>query len=228
VQSLLIAPLTRASGHATVRVQRPNPAPFQPRVVTKASSAIAAPGEAVHDTLHVDVEPLKEGASAWGVYGPDGGPYTPIPVTVRSRLLGPFGAAPAEADQPPAGAAVVCEVTTVIDDGPGEYTTPDCTLPAGGYYVWVESIRPDDTPAPDAARVLPWTSRFGVADETVMAQSPAEATRDTPAQPQLAETGSDTTPAALIAMATVLLGFLAIAGRAARTRFPRRRRGLSR
>ena len=232
VQSVLTASAGRASAQAAMSTQRPSSLPFQPVVTTRASDAVAEPGAAVHDVLQVGVAAREGNAAEWGVYGDDGGPYTPIPVTVRSRLLGPFGSPPTASDQAPEDAPVVCEVVTTVDHGAGEYTTPSCTLPNAGYFVWVETITPDDTP-PDRGRprIQPWTSRFGESAETVVARV---------AQPQrsldtgrLAETGSTDGPgrvvAALIASSTALLGASALCLAWARRRStPRFRPGASR
>lgn len=173
VQSVLTVSPGRASAQAQASTQRPSSLPFQPLVATRASSAIAAQGATVHDVLRVDVAAEDGAASEWGVYGDDGGPYRPIPVTVRSRLLGPFTSPPVPADRAPADAPVVCEVTTAVDHGPGEYSTGSCTLPSAGYFVWAETISADDTAVEQGrARIRPWTSRFGEASETIQVNAP--------------------------------------------------------
>lgn len=219
VQSVLTSSPGRASARAEVSAQRPSSLPFQPVVTTKASDAVAVAGATVHDVLQVAARSEPGSTSEWGVYGEDGGPYTPIPVTVRSRLLGPFPTPPAPSDQTPTDAAPVCEVTTVVDHGPGEYSTPSCTLPSAGYFVWVETISPDDTASEHGrSRVRAWTSRFGEATETVMVSAP-------PAQPsadvdRLAETGAMDGPArtatALAAISGLLFGVSALCARWAR------------
>jgi hypothetical protein len=51
-------------------------------------------------------------------------------------------------------------------------TTPPCRVPAPGYYVWVESIDPADTPVDQGRdRLRPWRSPFGTASEVTF--SPA-------------------------------------------------------
>jgi len=141
------------------------PLPFQPRVVTRTSEAVAAAGTDLRDDLHVDVAVADGALTEWGHYpGADG--LLPIPVTVRSTLLGPFPDPIVEADERPEGAPEVCTVETWVVSGPGDYTTPSCTLPAAGFYVWVESIDAADTPVDQGRdRVRGWKSRFGVASE---------------------------------------------------------------
>ena len=218
VQSVLVAPGATASGRADASTERPSPLPFQPSVVTRASTQTAAPGAAVTDALEVSVAPSHDAgeSSEWGVFGADGGPYSPIQVTVRSRLLGPFDSVPAAADQAPADAPVVCEVTTLIDHGPGSYTTAPCTLPAAGHYVWTETISADDTPADQGReRVKPWTSRFGEVQETVLVTAPVVG------RAELAATGSDLSgaaPASAAAAAGVLAGLLLVRRRSLRRR----------
>ncbi|MGN6203309.1 hypothetical protein [Humibacter sp.] len=228
VQSVLTASPGRASAQAEVSMQRPSSLPFQPVVATKASDTVAVTGATVHDVLQVGVGTGHGVASEWGVYGDDGGPYTPIPIVVRSRLLGPFGSPSVASDQAPADAPVVCEVTTTIDHGPGEYSTPPCTLPNAGYFVWVETISPDDTaPEQGRSRVRSWTSRFGEASETVLVSAPP-AHPSAPAD-RLAETGSSDgqarIAAGLAATSATLFGISALCARWARRtarRLPRR------
>jgi hypothetical protein len=109
----------------------------------------------------------------WGTYTAADGQVLPIPVTIRSTLLGPLDSAPTPAPQPPDGSGVVCRVETVAEQGPARYTTPDCVLPAPGFYVWVETIDPADTAAEKGgARVRPWRSPFGTATEVTSATTP--------------------------------------------------------
>ena len=146
-----------------------SPLPFAPRVVTQASDTIAEAGTVVTDRLTLDVARGDGLLDEWGRYRADG-QLRPVPVTVRSRLLGPFFEPLVEADAAPADAPVVCEVETVVTDGPGTVTTPGCELPSTGWFTWVESIDPGDTsPSQGGERLRPWTSRFGTAPETTFA-----------------------------------------------------------
>lgn len=186
VQSVLIARPTTASAGASADRERPTPLPFQPTVVTTTSHAIAAPGAEIIDHLSVGIATEPGVAAEWGVTGPEGGPYAPIPVTVRSQLLGPFADQPQESPEVPLGAPVVCEVQTLVDAGPGEYTTPSCILPEDGYYVWVERIEPSDTlPEDGGSMIRPWRSAFGVTSEITLASTPVVP------EERLAETGAD-------------------------------------
>ena len=219
VQNLLLATAASASASAHAAVERPSLKPFQPTVTTRTSAATASAGASISDALTVGVSAGEGTAATWGVYGPDGGPYKPIPVTVRSSLLGPFDAAPAEADAPPTDAPVVCTVDTLVDNGPGDYKTDSCTLAGPGYYVWVESINAQDTSADSGrARVMPWHSRFGTAAEVSVVPRPVA----TAPIRYLADTGSALDPRLpALAAAILALGImLAAAGRARARRAP--------
>ncbi|GAB3616293.1 hypothetical protein GCM10027416_08500 [Okibacterium endophyticum] len=228
-QNLLIASTATATATADAETEGPSVFPFQPVVSTQTSAAEAQPGTAVHDVVTLDVAPSEGHTSEWGVYGPPGGPYSPIPVTIRSRLLGPFTDPVVEADAPPADAPVVCDVQLVVTTGPGEYTTPECTLPAAGYYVWVERIVPGDTPHEQGGgRIAPWESRFGVASEITLVPFPVPETPvpeapapNPPAPPELAETGAAGPVAGLLIAAVFALGGLVMMARARASRSAR-------
>jgi hypothetical protein len=209
VQNLLIASAASASAIDRLVIDRPTAKPFQPTVTTQTSDATATAGASITDKLTVGIAPADGKSAQWGVYGPDGGPYKPVPVTVRSSLLGPFDAQPAEADAPPADAPVVCSVQTPIENGPGDYETAPCTLTEPGYYVWVESIEAEDTP-PEAGRVhvIGWHSRFAVTTEVTVVPAPVPAVPvETAPIRYLAETGSSIQPLpAGLAAAVILLG----------------------
>lgn len=211
VQSVLIARPITVGAEASAEYSRTTPLPFQPVVTTITSQAEAAPGVELVDHLAVDITTDVGLAAEWGVVGPDGGPYSPIPVTVRSQLLGPFAQQPVEAPEPPLGAPVVCDVVTVVDAGPGDYTTPSCVLQEPGYYVWVERIEPSDTaPEDGGAMIRPWRSAFGVASEVTLVSAPP--TPEVPEAPEerLAETGTD--DQSMFALAWAAAGALALGG----------------
>ncbi len=200
-QNLLAAGSASASATATVTTTLASVHAFQPVVSTRTSATVADEGAAISDTVVVGVEPTETTLAEWPVFGPPGGPFSPVPVTVRSRLLGPFAEPIVPAEHPPADAPVVCEVSLVISTGPGEYVTPECTLAGPGTYVWVETISPADTSATEGgARILPWTSAFGVATEITTVNAPvppvAVEQRDVaqpdvaPPAPTLPETGN--------------------------------------
>ncbi|MEO8907878.1 MAG: hypothetical protein ABI310_07335 [Microbacteriaceae bacterium] len=195
VQNLLLAAApVRAVADAVA--ERVTPLPFQPQVVTRTSVATAAVGARITDRLSVSaIGGSPEQSAVWGVVGPDGGPYAPIPVTVHSTLLGPFEHAPEQAAEAPAGAPVVCEVSTLVDHGPGDYETEPCSLPAAGHYVWVERLDAADTAAEQGAnRILPWRSEFGVAEEVSFVPAPAVPTEIGPAAIPPAPTVRTTAP----------------------------------
>jgi hypothetical protein len=119
-------------------------------------------------------------------------------------------------------APVVCTVE-VIATGVGEYRTPDCVLPAAGWYVWTEKIDPDRTSAEQGgARVLPWVSDFGIAAEVtraVMPVAPAVASK-------LANTGTDVglLPVAFASGALPIGALFAALGRATVSRRTKQRK----
>lgn len=205
VQSVLVARPITVSAAASADRERPTPLPFQPIVVTTTSHATATPGTELTDHLSVGISTDSGLSAEWGLVGPEGGPYTPIPVTVRSQLLGPFAERPVESPEIPLGAPVVCEVETLVDAGPGEYTTPSCILPADGHYVWVERIEPSDTAPEDGGMMIrPWRSAFGVASEITLASTPPVP------EERLAETGAD--DRALLLAGSAAVGALVLGG----------------
>jgi len=176
-QGLILARPADARADAQADATAPSPLPFAPRVETRASRAVATAGGAIADSLHVTAGPATGSTrvtDGWGTTREPDGRLRPIPVTVRSRLLGPFPEQVGpERDDAPADAPEVCRVATLIDHGPGDYSTPACTLPQGGFYTWVTSISPDDTSVADGrSRVLPWRSTFGQAVETTQVPHP--------------------------------------------------------
>ena len=238
VQNLLLGGAASARAVADASAERPTPLPFQPQVVTRASSATAAVGGEITDHLTVSAvggeAEAASGAAAsgaatqhssvWGVFGADGGPYSPVPVTVRSTLLGPFQSAPERAAEAPTDAPVVCEVSTVIDRGPGDYETEPCTLPAAGHYVWVERIDAADSAAEQGAgRILPWRSAFGVVEEISFVPLPASPAAPAaertiaPVKHELAATGGpigfggDAPGTIVLAVGALLVGILLFA-----------------
>jgi hypothetical protein len=184
-QRMILARPADARADARAEAHAPSPLPFAPRVVTSTSRAVAAAGDDIADRLHVTADPAAPAehgrpatSDGWGLVRRDDGTLGPVPVTVRSRLLGPFPEQVGpERDDVPDHAPQVCEVATRVARGPGDYTTPACRVPGGGYYTWVETISPDDTSIADGrARVLPWRSTFGAATETSQVPQPPSIT----------------------------------------------------
>lgn len=198
-QSVLIAVLATAEAHAAATVTGPSPLPFQPVVTTVTSTPDAAPGAVVHDRITVSVDTADGLLPSWGVRATDDG-FEPIAAIVESTLHGPFDEPITQSDTAPEDSPVVCVVETPVD-GTGEYETPECALPAAGYYVWTERIDPA-TMAPDAGgeRMRPWQSAFGIASEITMVSAPVETETAV-----LAETG-DRVEAGPTAFAAALAG----------------------
>ena len=233
-QNLLTARAAAARATASASTALPSERPFQPVVSTRTSAAVAGEGTSVFDTVVVDVQESASTLSEWAVYGPAEGPFSPVPVTIRSRLLGPFDEVIVPSAVAPADAPVVCEVTVDVTTGPGEYVTPACTLAGPGHYVWVESISPaDTTPAEGRDRIRPWASPFGVTTEITTVNVPPappapvdlpEVVRQ-PVAPTLPETGSATADGVTLvtlALALIVSGATCLVGQ--RPSAPQKRR----
>ncbi|MDN4616139.1 hypothetical protein P5G50_16955 [Leifsonia sp. F6_8S_P_1B] len=248
-QALLVAVPATATAEAGASVTGPSPLPFQPTVTTVTSAAEAAPGTAIVDHLTVGVATGDGLLPTWPVRGGDDG-FEAVEVVVESRLLGPFPAPIEQAPAVPADAPEVCAVSTTVT-GTGDYTTPECTVPEPGYYVWVERIDPGAVPPElGGERVREWQSGFGVAEEVTRVLAPVvthvvpPAPTPTPVAPAppaapvapavvdaptmaLAETGTDMSPAPVwIAAGAVAAGGLMVSGGALVPRGSRVRRGL--
>ncbi len=182
----------------------PSPLPFQPLVATVTSTAVAAPGAAVHDRLTVTVDTGDGLLPSWGVRATDDG-FEPVDATVESTLHGPFSDPIVESDAVPEGSPVVCVVETAVN-GTGEYETPECTLPAAGHYVWTERIDPAAV-EPDAGgeRIRPWQSAFGIASEITLVSEPAESRRVDGSTTRLAATGTAPGARTLVLTAVLLI-----------------------
>ncbi|OUE23993.1 hypothetical protein BFL36_06395 [Clavibacter michiganensis] len=176
-QGLILARPADARAEAEADATAPSPLPFAPRVETRTSQAVAHAGDAITDALHVTAESVHGStpvSAGWGTTRRPEGGLRPIPVIVRSRLLGPFPEQVGpEREDVPADAPEACRVATLVDHGPGDYVTPPCTLTSGGYYTWVTSVSPEDTAMADGrSRLLPWRSTFGSALETTQVPHP--------------------------------------------------------
>ncbi|GGF19870.1 hypothetical protein [Subtercola lobariae] len=202
---------------ATPPTDQPKVAAEQPMVAAEQSTGASSPEIAVGDTSSpwpasddtsqplaaspaldpLGASPATDSLGGWGTYTSADGQTLPIPVTIRSTLLGPFASQPTPAAQAPDGSDVVCRVETVADAGPGSYSTPDCVVTAAGFYVWTETIDPADTPLEKGgARVKPWASPFGTATEvTLVTAPPPPPPSTTPPTPTAPPTESTPPPA---------------------------------
>lgn len=170
-QALLVAVPATATASAGASVTGPSPLPFQPTVTTVTSAADAEPGASISDHLTVAVATGDGLLPTWPVRTGDDG-FEPLEVAVESRLLGPFPSPIEQGPTVPADAPEVCTVRTTVT-GTGEYETPECTVPAAGYYVWVERIDPGAVPpGMGGERVREWQSPFGVAEEVTRVVAP--------------------------------------------------------
>jgi hypothetical protein len=152
--------------------------PFQLSIGTRASTEAAEPGTRLTDTLDVSVASTTANPAAeWPTKGV-APTQAPVPVTIRSRLWGPFDAVPIKAGVPPAGAKPVCEVSRVVTAA-GTYRSESCAPTGRGYYVWTASVDPNDTAVADGrAQVIAVQSRFGeTAETTLLPWQPAASTR---------------------------------------------------
>lgn len=233
-QAVLIAQPSSATASAAADTAGPSPLPFQPRVETQTSTPESRPGAEITDALIVSVDTGDGLLPSWGVRQTDDG-FAPVAAVVQSTLHGPFDHPIEPAHEPPGDAPAVCTVETVVE-GTGRYTTPACTLPADGYYVWTERIDPERTPPTEGgARLKPWQSSFGVASEitrvptaaaaAVVAQTELAATGAADAVvPTLCGTGAGIAGAIMLTVAR-LRGRRGVAGPGARTRRPGGRLG---
>ncbi|PPF88690.1 hypothetical protein C5B96_02340 [Subtercola sp. Z020] len=202
IQSLLVPPARNTGARARAHAGDVSPLPFRPAVVTETSAGSAETGAYLSDTLRLKVAGVpkvaREGAAEpselptsldeWGVYRDADGALQPVPVVVRSTLWGPLDAQPDQQPTVPPHTPLVCTVATRAEDGPGEYETPDCILPAPGYYVWTETIDPADTPVEKGGgRLTAWASSFGAASEMTFAVAP-------PPPPPVTPTPTPTAP----------------------------------
>ena len=176
------------------------------------------------DRLTVGVDDGDGLLPTWGVRASDDG-FEPVTAVVESTLHGPFAEPIVEAESAPMDGPTVCTVETEVD-GAGEYTTPSCTLPAAGYYVWTERIDPARTPEPEGGdRMRPWTSRFGVASEVSRVLAPGAAPAAAATTRELAATGADVSGPVLWSAGTALAGVGLVTGARLRgRRGPRRAR----
>ena len=144
------------------------PIPFAVTVLTHSSAQKVLPGAPLTDTLDVAVAATAANPGAqWPTAGADPA-AVPVPVTIRSRLWGPFDVSPTEAAAPPADARPVCEVTRVVT-APGTVTSGTCTPMRPGFYTWTASVDPNDTSVADGrSQVIGMQSRFGEAAETTL------------------------------------------------------------
>ncbi|MCU1526473.1 MAG: hypothetical protein JWP75_236, partial [Frondihabitans sp.] len=124
-QSLLYSANGSAARDDSVATTAVSRLPFQPSVVTQTSSQVATAGAEISDQINLRARPGDGLLDNWGVYR-DGSSFSPIPVTIRSRLLGPFETAPTEQAEWPSDAPTVCEVATVAEKGAGRYQTKSC------------------------------------------------------------------------------------------------------
>jgi hypothetical protein len=166
-----------ASGSAEAPVTGSVGIPFELSINTTASIQTAKPGASLTDTLEVAVATTAGNPDAlWQTDGETPTP-APIPVTIRSRLWGPFDTAPAEADAPPSDAHPVCEVARTVT-AKGTYESGSCLVTAPGYYVWTASVDPNDSPAATRDQVTAVQSKYGEkAETTVVAWQPDATTR---------------------------------------------------
>jgi len=123
-------------------------------------------GTRLHDELNLSLVTGSNTLSEWGIYDAGDGAFEPVPVTIESRLLGPYKSPITPGDDIPVDAPVVCTVEVLANRGPGLYKTPSCVLPAEGYYVWVDQIDPLRTSRDQGGgSILPWLSPFGQTSE---------------------------------------------------------------
>ncbi|WP_164479016.1 hypothetical protein [Nakamurella antarctica] len=105
-----------------VNVPAAPPTKLSVTVTTQTSTAIATPGTQLTDTLIVDgVDPAH-------------------PLTITTKLYGPYATLPAVNSTGPAVGDPVVGTVSITAPSSGVFTTPPVTINAPGYYVWYETI----------------------------------------------------------------------------------------
>ena len=202
---------------------------FAPVITTRVTEEIVEVGEPFVDSVTVS---LAEGSRPWRLRT-DG---TAVPVQATGVLYGPFSEQPAVSAAPPADAPAV-GIETLTLAGAGEYLTSGSLLAAApGYYTWVWTI--DATSAPESLpEGYTHTTEFGLVAEThrvpevppaspaptetptptpaptetttpVPSETVAPAPTASPTAQQLARTGTEAPPVALLGAGLLLVGLL--------------------
>jgi hypothetical protein len=142
-------------------------APFQPVAVSKVDQHLVAPGDAVTDTITV--------SSSNGAWLKTDGMFIPV-VFEGTAYQVPGTLPPAPSGAVPADAVSVGTVT-VTADGPGVYTSPEVTLPSGGFVTWVWQMK--KASQPESVRdylAADWSDGYGVPVESTSVRWPVTTT----------------------------------------------------
>lgn len=141
--------------------------PFQPIAASEADQHLAAPGDALTDTITVTSSNgawlKKDGASIPVVF--EGTAYQ-VPGTLppaQSATLNP--------------AAVPLGTVKVTADGPGTYTSPAVIAPTGGFVTWVWEVKKSSQPEWVRDYLAnDWADEYGIPVETTSVRWPVTVT----------------------------------------------------
>lgn len=139
------------------RVQETSITPFQPEAVSQANGRLVKPGDLVTDTITV--------SSTNGVWLKRDGAL--IPVIFEGTAYQVPGTLPPTPGSKIPDEAVSLGTVTVLADGPGVYSSPEVTLPDGGFVTWVWEARKASQPEwvrPYLA--ADWQDDYGITVET--------------------------------------------------------------
>lgn len=143
--------------------------PFQPEAVSKANGRLVKPGDAVTDTITV--------SSTNGAWLKQGGDF--IPVMFEGTAYRVPGTRPPAQGAVIPNDAVALDTVTVTATGPGEYTSPEVTLPDAGFVTWVWKI--ERASQPEWVRhfiAADWQDEYGINVETHSVRWPVSITSD--------------------------------------------------
>ncbi|MGO1316180.1 MAG: hypothetical protein ACTMIR_03965, partial [Cellulomonadaceae bacterium] len=141
--------------------------PFQPVAVSEADQRLAAPGDALTDTITV--------SSSNGVWLKKDGAH--IPVLFEGTAYQVPGTLPPAQNTAIDSNAVALGTVTVTTDGPGVYTSPSVVAPSGGFVTWVWEVK--KVSQPEWVRdylAADWQDDYGINVETTSVRWPVTVT----------------------------------------------------
>jgi len=143
--------------------------PFQPEAVSKANGRLVRPGDAVTDTITV--------SSTNGAWLRQNGDFIPVKFEGTAYQV-PGTRPPAQGSAIPSE-AVALGTLSVTATGPGEYTSPEVTLPDAGFVTWVWKVAKESQPEwvrPFIAQ--DWQDDYGINIETHSVRWPVSITSE--------------------------------------------------
>ena len=143
--------------------------PFQPEAVSKANGRLVKPGDSVTDTITV--------SSTNGAWLKQNGDFIPV-VFEGTAYQVPGVRPPAQGSAIPSE-AVALGTVNVTATGPGEYTSPEVTLPDAGFVTWGWKVAKASQPEwvrPFIA--ADWQDDYGINIETHSVRWPVSITSE--------------------------------------------------